>query len=87
MARFASAPRALRLYTGVGPPKEEWTMSEAARQKTVTEAGPAEIARTFTARAYAAASPTAAMAPFTIPRRAPGPHDVQIELLYCGVCH
>lgn len=62
-------------------------MSEAARQKTVTEAGPAKIARTFTARAYAAASPTAAMAPFTIPRRAPGPHDVQIEILYCGVCH
>ena len=30
-------------------------MSEAARQKTVTEAGPAEIARTFTPRAYAAA--------------------------------
>jgi len=62
-------------------------MSEAARQKTVTEAGPAEIARTFPARAYAAASPTAAMAPFTIPRRAPGPHDVQIKILYCGVCH
>ena len=62
-------------------------MSEAARQKTVTEASPTKIARTFTASAYAAASPTAAMAPFTIPRRAPGPHDVQIEILYCGVCH
>ena len=62
-------------------------MSEAARQKSVTEAGPARIALTFTARAYAAASPTGAMAPFTIPRRAPGPHDVQIEILYCGVCH
>jgi alcohol dehydrogenase (NADP+) len=62
-------------------------MSEAARQKSVTGAAPSRITRTFTARAYAAASPTAAMAPFTIPRRAAGPHDVQIEILYCGVCH
>ena len=62
-------------------------MSEAARQKTVTEAAPSKITETFTARAYAAASPTAALAPFTVPRRAPQPHDVQIEILYCGVCH
>jgi len=25
--------------------------------------------------------------PFTFERREPGPHDVQIEILYCGVCH
>ena len=25
--------------------------------------------------------------PFTIERRAPGAHDVQIEILFCGVCH
>ena len=62
-------------------------MSEAARQKTVTEATPSKMAETFTARAYAEASPTAAMGPFTIPRRAPGPHDIHIEILYCGVCH
>ena len=47
-------------------------MSEAARQKTVTEAAPSKITETFTARAYAAASPTAALAPFSVPRRAPG---------------
>ena len=62
-------------------------MSEAARQKTVTETAPSRITETFSARAYAAASPTAALAPFTVPRRAPGPQDVQIEILYCGVCH
>ena len=43
--------------------------------------------KTFTARAYAAASATAAMAPITIQRRTPGPLDVQIDILYCGVCH
>ncbi|HEX6999943.1 MAG TPA: NAD(P)-dependent alcohol dehydrogenase [Gammaproteobacteria bacterium] len=39
------------------------------------------------AAAYAAQSPTAAMARTSIPRRLPGPRDVQIDVLYCGVCH
>jgi uncharacterized zinc-type alcohol dehydrogenase-like protein len=38
-------------------------------------------------RAYAAASAGAPLAPFSIERRDPGPHDVTIEILYCGVCH
>jgi uncharacterized zinc-type alcohol dehydrogenase-like protein len=37
--------------------------------------------------AYAAASAKAPLAPFTIERREPGPHDVLIDILYCGVCH
>ncbi|HJV48120.1 MAG TPA: NAD(P)-dependent alcohol dehydrogenase [Geothrix sp.] len=40
-----------------------------------------------TAKAYAAASATSALAPFQIERRAVGPHDVQIEIAYCGICH
>jgi len=40
-----------------------------------------------TVRAYAAASATSALAPTTIPRRDPQPHDVQIEIQYCGICH
>ena len=40
-----------------------------------------------TAKAYAAASPTAALAPFQIERRAVGPRDVQIEIAFCGICH
>ncbi len=39
------------------------------------------------AKAYAAASPSAALAPFQFERRAVGPHDVQIEIAYCGICH
>jgi len=42
---------------------------------------------TFEARAFAAGSPTADLASITIARRTPGPQDVQIEILYCGVCH
>jgi uncharacterized zinc-type alcohol dehydrogenase-like protein len=37
--------------------------------------------------AYAAQSATSSLAPFSIQRRSPGPKDVQIEILYCGVCH
>ena len=36
---------------------------------------------------YAAQSATAPLGSFTFERREPGPHDVQIEILYCGVCH
>jgi uncharacterized zinc-type alcohol dehydrogenase-like protein len=38
-------------------------------------------------KSYAAQSATSALAPFSIDRREPGPHDVHIEILYCGVCH
>ncbi|MCD8494079.1 MAG: NAD(P)-dependent alcohol dehydrogenase [Alphaproteobacteria bacterium] len=37
--------------------------------------------------AYAAQSNTSPMTPLTIERRALGPHDVQIDILYCGICH
>src|SRR6476620_10449905 len=43
-------------------------------------------AKTKTA-AYAASSATSAMAPFSFARREPLPQDVQLEILYCGVCH
>src|SRR5262245_2646162 len=42
---------------------------------------------TYTAKAYAAQSPTSGVAAATIPRRKPLPKDVQIEILYCGICH
>jgi uncharacterized zinc-type alcohol dehydrogenase-like protein len=37
--------------------------------------------------AYAAAVAKAPLAHLFIERREPGPHDVLIEILYCGVCH
>ena len=38
-------------------------------------------------RAYAAATSTSPLAPFTFQRRAPLPHDVAIDIHYCGICH
>jgi alcohol dehydrogenase (NADP+) len=40
-----------------------------------------------TTPAYAAPSAKAPLAPFTVERREPGPHDVLIDIHYCGVCH
>ncbi|MDI9364443.1 MAG: NAD(P)-dependent alcohol dehydrogenase [Flavobacterium sp.] len=37
--------------------------------------------------AYAAQSATTPLAPFSFERRETGAHDVQIDILYCGVCH
>src|SRR6202521_1872107 len=41
----------------------------------------------FNAKAYSAASATSPLASSTITRRDPSEHDVQIEILYCGICH
>ncbi|CAN5660710.1 NAD(P)-dependent alcohol dehydrogenase [soil metagenome] len=38
-------------------------------------------------RAYSAASPTAPLSHASIQRRDPAEQDVQIEILFCGVCH
>lgn len=38
-------------------------------------------------KGYAATSATSPLGDFSFVRRAPGPKDVQIEILYCGVCH
>src|SRR5256886_6002753 len=37
--------------------------------------------------AYGARAAKAPLAPMTIERRDPGSHDVEIEILYCGICH
>lgn len=41
----------------------------------------------FKTNAYAALSPTSPLAPYCIERPTPGPADIQIDILYCGVCH
>jgi uncharacterized zinc-type alcohol dehydrogenase-like protein len=41
----------------------------------------------YKAKAYAAASAKSPLAPMTIQRRDPGENDVQIEILFCGICH
>jgi len=39
------------------------------------------------AKSYAAQSAESPMAPFSFDRRDPGPKDVVIDILFCGVCH
>src|SRR5690606_11892363 len=39
------------------------------------------------AQGYAALDATTPLTPYHFKRRAPGERDVQIEILYCGVCH
>jgi uncharacterized zinc-type alcohol dehydrogenase-like protein len=39
------------------------------------------------AQGYAAHTATTPLAPYSFERRDPGPHDVVIDILYCGVCH
>jgi alcohol dehydrogenase (NADP+) len=41
----------------------------------------------YSTKAYAAASATSPMASATIPRRDPTERDVQIQILFCGICH
>src|SRR6202163_1260360 len=41
----------------------------------------------YNTKAYSATSATSQLASTTIRRREPTEHDVQIEILYCGICH
>jgi alcohol dehydrogenase (NADP+) len=58
-------------------------MPDAAQQAVKENQKP----QTYTAKAFAAQSPTSGLAPFTLQRRVPRQQDVQIEILYCGICH
>src|ERR1700683_54490 len=53
-----------------------------ADQKNPTGTG-----RAYPAKAYAAQSAASGLAAAAIRRREPGPTDVQIDILYCAVCH
>jgi len=41
----------------------------------------------YKAKAYSAASAASPLASTTVTRRDPTEHDVQIEILFCGICH
>ncbi len=62
-------------------------MSEAATQSVAQKGTLPRAVSTYAAKAYAAQSSTSGLAPATILRRNPGPQDVQIDILYCGICH
>src|ERR1700676_2765012 len=41
----------------------------------------------YKSKAYSAASATSPLTSGTVARRDPTEHDVQIEILFCGICH
>jgi uncharacterized zinc-type alcohol dehydrogenase-like protein len=41
----------------------------------------------YNAKAFATTAATSPLAPFNFQRRDPGEHDVQIQILFCGICH
>jgi uncharacterized zinc-type alcohol dehydrogenase-like protein len=57
------------------------TLTETKERRESTQTA------SFPSKAFAARSSGAGLGPFTVQRRAPRAQDVQIEILYCGVCH
>ena len=41
----------------------------------------------FTTKGYAAYSAKEPLRPFSFNRRVPEPNDIQLDILFCGVCH
>ena len=56
-------------------------------QETQTHSDKPLESKTISARAYAAGSASSVLGPLSFKRREPRAQDVQIEILYCGVCH
>jgi alcohol dehydrogenase (NADP+) len=82
----------LRLFIAVCFPLVTLNAFISYRPETVmsstTQVGSKSESRgKYKAEAYSAASASSLLAPTTIPRRDPGEHDVQIEILFCGICH
>jgi uncharacterized zinc-type alcohol dehydrogenase-like protein len=67
--------------------EENTHMNEPTQQSALQEDGVSQTPKTYVAKAYAAQSPTSRMTSFAIRRRHPRPQDVQIDILYCGICH
>jgi len=61
--------------------------AKKATDKTTPRARSQAITEKRGTPAYAAQAPDTPLAPFQIQRREVRPHDVQLEILYCGVCH
>jgi len=57
------------------------SVTTSAQARAGTGMGPSSV------RAYGFASATSRMAPLQIERRAVGPHDVLLDVLYAGICH
>jgi uncharacterized zinc-type alcohol dehydrogenase-like protein len=61
--------------------REQNEASGSTATALAEESSPIQVA------GYAAPAAKAPVSPFRFERRAPGPHDVLIDILFCGVCH
>jgi hypothetical protein len=84
------------LVYGLKPPCQgagfyDYILLFSYRTKTVMSAKTTqfstELRGQYKAKAYAADGAKSPLAPTLIPRRDPGENDVQIEILFCGICH
>jgi uncharacterized zinc-type alcohol dehydrogenase-like protein len=86
-------PKAANFSDGFSPGRIfEWNRkreehSFMSQQNSATAVQESLSEKTHTAKAYSARSATSGLAPASIRRRHPRPQDVEIEVLYCGVCH
>src|SRR5271165_652141 len=62
-------------------------LADMREMSTITAEEKQLTGKAYPAKAYAAQSAASGLAPAAIQRRAPLQQDVQIEILYCGVCH
>src|SRR5208337_5264892 len=62
-------------------------MPEKASRTALLDETQSVSQKTYSAKVYSARNATSALAPGSIQRRTPRPQDIQIEILYCGVCH
>jgi alcohol dehydrogenase (NADP+) len=62
-------------------------MNATSSTIAVPEETQSGTAATYSAKSYSARGAASALGADTIRRREPRPQDVQIDILYCGVCH
>lgn len=62
-------------------------MSNDSNTATLDRPSGQKTRESFQVKGFAAQSATSPVGPFTVPRRKSLARDVQIEILYCGVCH
>jgi uncharacterized zinc-type alcohol dehydrogenase-like protein len=62
-------------------------VGSVAGQLEAAQPGATAGDRPSSARAWGATSAASPVAPLQIARRALGPHDVLLDVLYCGICH
>lgn len=74
---------AVPLFTGLTAATAQ---AQSAAPATAAQASAGNL-EASTARAWATRSATSGFAAMDIRRRAVGPNDVRLQILYCGVCH